>query len=143
MPPRREIRTPAQRGESSNAGGVTPEEREEERQRLQLEANRLKQETLNVLLQERQATQNNQAMTGKSAFEKIDHSRPPKYNGTVDPRVMNEWVDQFESLFAVHQTPEDKKVDIATFYLHEEAGKWWKQVKVACSWEELKKMLSE
>jgi len=108
-----------------------------------LEANRLMQETLNVLLAERQQAPNNPPRPTKSAFEKFDASRPPIYDGTVDPKVMLEWVDQVESLFTVHETPEQKKVEIATFYLRKEASKWWRQVRTACSWEEFKKMLDD
>jgi len=138
MPPRRTPRTPPLRDEPSHTDRRTPDGRDDERLEIQLEANRLMQETLNVLLAERQQAPDNPPRPTKSAFEKFDASRPPTYDGTVDPKVMLEWVDKVESLFTVHETPEQKKVEIATFYLRKEASKWWRQVRTACSWEEFK-----
>ncbi|KAK9756595.1 hypothetical protein RND81_01G108100 [Saponaria officinalis] len=79
---------------------------------------------------------------GRSLFERFDTSRPPRYAGVIDPKIMINWINSMEKLFVVHQVPNDRKVDLATFYLQGEADKWWKIVMAPCSWEEFKERLN-
>jgi len=118
-----------------------PRSGEDEEEPTQAETNQVIREALAVLLQDRHEAHLNPPQ-GRSLFERFDSSRPSKYFGVVDPKIMLEWVDEMEDLFTVHQVPEARKVEIATFYLRGEANKWWKLVKRACSWEEFKVSLN-
>jgi len=42
---------------------------------------------------------------------------------------LEEWVRGMEKIFTVIEGPEEKKVDIATFYLIGEADIWWGTMK--------------
>jgi len=43
--------------------------------------------------------------------------------------VLEEWIRGMENIFAVIEVPEEKKVNIMTFYLTEKANIWWSTVK--------------
>ena len=51
------------------------------------------------------------------------------YDGKYDPVELKEWVRGIEKIFNVVEVPDEKKVNIGTFYLTVEAGFWWNIVK--------------
>ncbi|XP_048489836.1 uncharacterized protein LOC125491794 [Beta vulgaris subsp. vulgaris] len=58
----------------------------------------------------------------------ISASKPPTFVGREDPLLLENWIRDFEKIFTGTGTPEAKKVDQATFYLHEDADTWWESV---------------
>ncbi|KAK9676925.1 hypothetical protein RND81_11G110200 [Saponaria officinalis] len=93
---------------------------EAERLVAQLEINQTNQEAIATLIDNR-----NEAMAHP----------PPQPQG-------RSLFESMEKLFVVHQVPNDRKMDLATFYLQWEADKWWKIVMAPCSWEEFKDRLN-
>jgi len=51
------------------------------------------------------------------------------YDRNYDPVVLEEWVKGIEKIFTVVEMPEEKKVNIGTYYLTGEADIWWNTVK--------------
>jgi len=51
------------------------------------------------------------------------------YDGSYNPVVLEEWVRGMEKIFIVFEVPEEKKVNIGTYYLTGEADIWWNTVK--------------
>ena len=51
------------------------------------------------------------------------------YDGTYDPIVLEKWVRGMEKIFTMVEVPEEKKVNMGTYYLTGEADIWWNTVK--------------
>jgi len=51
------------------------------------------------------------------------------YDETYDPVVLEEWVRPMEKMFTMVEVPEEKKVNIGTYYLTGEANIWWSTIK--------------
>jgi len=56
------------------------------------------------------------------------------YNGKYDLVELEEWIRGMEKVFVVVEVPENKKVNIGTFYLIGEADIWWNTVRY--KWQE-------
>ncbi|KAK9675625.1 hypothetical protein RND81_11G019500 [Saponaria officinalis] len=61
----------------------------------------------------------------RTIFNKFAKHHPPTYDGTCDPVLLEAWIRELEKLFTATQCPDNQKVDVATYYLHREAGNWW------------------
>jgi len=48
---------------------------------------------------------------------------------TYDPVVLEEWIRGIEKIFPMVEVPEEKKVNIETYYLNGAADIWWNTVK--------------
>jgi len=59
----------------------------------------------------------------------VARHNPKVYDGTYDPVVLEEWLRRMEKIFTVVKVPEEKKVNIRTYYLTGEADIWWIIVK--------------
>ena len=59
---------------------------------------------------------------------------PKMYNGKYDLVELEEWIRGMEKVFVVVEVPENKKVNIGTFYLIGEAEIWWNTVRY--KWQE-------
>jgi len=51
------------------------------------------------------------------------------YDENYDPVPLEEWVRGIEKIFTMVEVPEEKKVNIGTYYLTGEANIWWNIVK--------------
>ena len=54
---------------------------------------------------------------------------PKVYDGNLDLVELEDWISGMEKIFTVVEVPEEKKVNILTFYLVDEADIWWSTVK--------------
>ena len=54
---------------------------------------------------------------------------PKVYDRNYDPVVVEEWVKGMEKIFTVVKVPEEKKVNIGTYYSSGEANIWWNTIK--------------
>ena len=61
--------------------------------------------------------------------DRVAKRNPRMYGGTYDPVELEEWIRGMEKIFALVEVPENKKVNIGTFYLTGEADIWWNTVK--------------
>ncbi|KAI0512356.1 hypothetical protein KFK09_012995 [Dendrobium nobile] len=52
-------------------------------------------------------------------------SKPPRFEGAVEPRAAEEWLRRLEKTFDGMQCPADRKVSLAVFLLDGEAEHWW------------------
>jgi len=59
-------------------------------------------------------------LTGRGA-----RHNPKTYGGSYDPMELEEWIRGTEKNFIVIEVPEEKKVNIGTFYLTGEVDIWW------------------
>ncbi|XP_021721003.1 uncharacterized protein LOC110688540 [Chenopodium quinoa] len=60
-------------------------------------------------------------------FKKVAQSKPPTYQGELDPTILENWLREFEKLFGAVRCPETSKVGCVTYYLRGEADLWWQQ----------------
>jgi len=65
---------------------------------------------------------------------RVAKCNPRTYEGKYDPVELEEWIRGMENIFAIVEVPENKKVNIRTFYLAGEVDIWWNTVK--CRWQE-------
>ncbi|XP_057529844.1 uncharacterized protein LOC130808385 [Amaranthus tricolor] len=61
----------------------------------------------------------------QSVFNRFDRHRPPAYEGTADPVVLEGWLREIEKLFDATGCPDAEKVAIGSYYLKKEADNWW------------------
>ncbi|MEQ5154431.1 retrotransposon gag family protein, partial [Providencia rettgeri] len=50
---------------------------------------------------------------------------PPFYAGEEDPAVHEEWIRAFDKILQAVECPPGRQVEMASFYLKEEADLWW------------------
>ncbi|CAH9124286.1 unnamed protein product [Cuscuta epithymum] len=50
---------------------------------------------------------------------------PPKYLGEEDHLILEDWIRTFDKLFDSLNCPLEQRVNIAVYYLHQEADHWW------------------
>ncbi|XP_031104400.1 uncharacterized protein LOC116007874 [Ipomoea triloba] len=50
---------------------------------------------------------------------------PPFYAGEEDPAVLEEWIRAFDKILEAVECPPGRQVEMASFYLKEEADLWW------------------
>ncbi|KAK9668900.1 hypothetical protein RND81_13G094600 [Saponaria officinalis] len=79
---------------------------------------------------------NNAGGQRQTIFDRFDRHRPPTYDGTLDPVVLEAWFREMEKLFTATLCPEDQKVGIATYYLKREADNWWSISRAAIQLEQ-------
>ena len=60
---------------------------------------------------------------------KVVRRNPRVYGGDLNPVELEDWIRGIKKIFAVVEVPEEKKVNIGTFYLTSEADIWWSTVK--------------
>ena len=58
-------------------------------------------------------------------FKKAAQSKPPLYQGEVDPTVLENLLREFDKLILVLNCPEDLRVNSDVHYLRGEADLWW------------------
>ncbi|XP_019159928.1 PREDICTED: uncharacterized protein LOC109156532 [Ipomoea nil] len=79
----------------------------------------------------------------------VSSHRPPVFAGKEDPILLEEWIRALDKVFAVVGCPEDRRVELATFYFSHEADLWWVHEGPACleepgfDWSALKDKLRE
>ncbi|CAH9065682.1 unnamed protein product [Cuscuta epithymum] len=70
--------------------------------------------------------QNNQNQNnGNDAAKRVASRNPPSFHGQEDPRILENWLRLFDKLFDAVSCPEEQRVDIAVYYLQQEADNWW------------------
>ena len=62
------------------------------------------------------ASRDNCQRQGQTAFDKVLQMRPPSYNGTTDPVILEGWIRTMEKVFRASRYPEKEKFDIDTYY---------------------------
>ncbi|CAH9112453.1 unnamed protein product [Cuscuta europaea] len=77
----------------------------------------------NAVLQNNQPRHNSNDMETRVAMR-----NPPSFLGQEDPIILENWIRTFDKLFDAINCPAEQRVDIAVYYLHEEADKWWVNV---------------
>ncbi|XP_019190623.1 PREDICTED: uncharacterized protein LOC109185060 [Ipomoea nil] len=79
----------------------------------------------------------------------VSGHRPPTFAGEEDPIVLEEWMRTFDKIFSVIGCPEERRVELATFYFSLEADLWWIHEGPACleepefGWSALKDRMHE
>jgi len=61
--------------------------------------------------------------------DRIARRNPKVRDGNYGPVVLEKWVKGMEKIFTVVEVPEEKKVNIETYYLTGEADIWWNTIK--------------
>uniref|UniRef100_A0A803MSE5 Retrotransposon gag domain-containing protein n=1 Tax=Chenopodium quinoa TaxID=63459 RepID=A0A803MSE5_CHEQI len=69
---------------------------------------------------------------GQLDFDRFDHHRPPIYEGTADPMVLESWLREMEKFFTATNCPPQERVTIGSYYLKMEADSWWSTVREEC-----------
>jgi len=54
----------------------------------------------------------------------VARRNPKTYDGKYDPMELEEWIKGMEKIFTTVEVPEEKKVNIRTFYLTGEVDIW-------------------
>ena len=60
---------------------------------------------------------------------RVARRNPKTYGGRYNPMELDEWIKTIEKIFVITKVPEEKRVNIGTFYLTEEADIWWNTVR--------------
>ena len=60
-------------------------------------------------------------------FKKVAESKPPLYQGEIDPIVLENWLREFDKLIVAVNCPENLRVNSAVYYLRGEADLWWQR----------------
>ena len=81
------------------------------------------------LLEEHHQEQTNQAARHQDPdiTRRIGQFKPPTFDGSTDPKKLENWVREFEKIFDVVGCPNVLKVPQAAFYLVDQADLWWAQ----------------
>jgi len=79
-------------------------------------------------------------------FKKLASLHPPTYDGALNPKAFEDWVQGMEKLLYVLQCLKEWRVGFAGFYLREDADLWWaivrnRQYEVGFGWREFKDQL--
>ena len=61
--------------------------------------------------------------------DKVAWRNPKVDDRSYDPVVLEEWIRGMENVFTVVEVPEEKKMNIRTYYLLGEVGIWWNTMK--------------
>ncbi|XP_031120862.1 uncharacterized protein LOC116024097 [Ipomoea triloba] len=56
---------------------------------------------------------------------RVAGKHPPFFAGQEDPMVLENWIHAFNKILEVVECPEGRRVEIASFYLQQEADLWW------------------
>jgi len=62
-------------------------------------------------------------------FDQVAKRNPKVYEGKEDPMILEEWIGQMEKIFDVVEVPDNKRINIGTFYLSGTADMWWGTVR--------------
>jgi len=54
--------------------------------------------------------------------DRVARCNPKVYDGSYDPVVLEEWIREMEKIFTVVEVPEEKKMNIGTYFLSGEAN---------------------
>ncbi|CAH9108797.1 unnamed protein product, partial [Cuscuta europaea] len=87
--------------------------------------------------------------TSNDASKRVAARNPPSYQGQEDPLILEDWIRSFDKLFEAVNCPAEQRVDIAAYYLHQEADNWWATDGPALrqqpnlSWESFKEAMRE
>ena len=79
------------------------------------------------------ASRDNFQRQGQTAFDKVLQVRPPSYNGTTDPVILEGWIRTMEKVFRATRCLEEEKLDIGTYYLEGEVDNWWTMLHPQCT----------
>ncbi|XP_019179710.1 PREDICTED: uncharacterized protein LOC109174923 [Ipomoea nil] len=95
---------------------------------------------INVTLSETLLHNNNPAPPSPPAANRdvgrlVSGHRPPVFAGEEDPVLLEEWIRSLNKIFAVVGCPEDRRVELASFYFSHEADLWWVHEGPACQEE--------
>ena len=58
-------------------------------------------------------------------FKRFASHHPPVYDGTPDPKAIEDWIQSMGKLFDAFQCPEERKVGFAVFYRKDKDDLWW------------------
>ena len=59
-------------------------------------------------------------------LELVHKHQPPTYGGEPDPEKLEEWINTFDKLLTIKRCPDERKVEVATYYLTKIADQWWR-----------------
>ncbi|MQM21987.1 hypothetical protein Taro_055034 [Colocasia esculenta] len=58
-------------------------------------------------------------------MERFKTMAPPSFKGESDPLMAESWMRETEKIFRAIRCPDEDKVTLATYMLHERADVWW------------------
>lgn len=70
----------------------------------------------------------NNNRNGPDIAKIVAERHPPYFDGQEDPLVLEDWIRAFDKMFEAINCPEERRVEIAAFYLRQEADNWWGMV---------------
>ncbi|XP_019156925.1 PREDICTED: uncharacterized protein LOC109153514 [Ipomoea nil] len=79
----------------------------------------------------------------------VSGHRLPVFAGEEDPVILEKWIRSLDKIFAVVGCPEDRRVELASFYFSHEVDLWWVHEGPACQeepgfdWSALKDKMRE
>lgn len=79
---------------------------------------------------------------GEDWLDRVSRHRPPTYDGKEDPVVLESWVRDFDRTFEALNCPEERRTNIAAYFLRGPADTWWEDLRTQggrpASWEDFK-----
>lgn len=68
---------------------------------------------------------NNNNRNGQDAAWLVAGRHPPNFLGQEDPLLLEDWIRAFDKIFEAVDCPLERRVEIAAYYLQQEADNWW------------------
>ncbi|XP_019166922.1 PREDICTED: uncharacterized protein LOC109162693 [Ipomoea nil] len=65
----------------------------------------------------------------------VSGHRPPVFAREEDPVILEEWIRSLDKIFTVVGCPEDRRLELASFYFSHEVDLWWVHEGPACQEE--------
>ncbi|XP_074301430.1 uncharacterized protein LOC141632818 [Silene latifolia] len=91
-------------------------------------------EEVSIMIEQQEVLMEALKNMGKGEGKLVDASRlsttisrfnPTTYEGTCEPKLLDNWHREMESVLEVVMCPEEMMVEQAAFYLKDYAGVWW------------------
>ena len=77
-------------------------------------------------------------------LEQVNKYKPPTYGGQEDPTKLESWIETMDKLVTAVRCPQERMVEVATFYLTGIATTWKRSLEIQPNdWEELQALLRE
>ncbi|XP_021729719.1 uncharacterized protein LOC110696672 [Chenopodium quinoa] len=119
------------------------------KQRRRMANNDALVDAIRLLAENLNQNRNDNPYPAGEMFKKLARVKPPYFNGGRDPTFLENWIREFDKIFAALNCHENMRVDQAAMYLKDEENIWWRDngnvlhAEANFGWETFKTKLRE
>ncbi|XP_021746059.1 uncharacterized protein LOC110711930 [Chenopodium quinoa] len=96
------------------------------RQRRRMANNDALADAIRLLAENLNQNRNDNPDPAGEMFMKLAQVKPPYFKGGGDPTFLENWIREFDKIFAALNCPENMRVDQAAMYLKDKVDIWWR-----------------